>query len=126
MPFFIGATGLGIGLIVSSLLLGLRHGVDWDHIAAITDIAATQDSPRRGFALGIVYAFGHGLVVGSLSPWGGVNRYETAPPGAARTCGGASGPIRTRTPELDTQADWWGAPSVSERSQRAGDLTPNP
>ena len=63
MPLFIGATGLGIGLIVSSLLLGLRHGVDWDHIAAITDIAATQDSPRRGFALGIIYAFGHGLVV---------------------------------------------------------------
>ncbi len=63
MTFIVGATGLGIGLIVSSLLLGLRHGVDWDHIAAITDIAATQESPRRGFVLGIIYAFGHGLVV---------------------------------------------------------------
>lgn len=63
MPFIVATTGLGIGLIVSSFLLGLRHGVDWDHIAAITDISATQDSPRRGFLLGIVYAFGHGLVV---------------------------------------------------------------
>jgi high-affinity nickel-transport protein len=63
MPFLLGATGLGLGLIISSLLLGLRHGVDWDHIAAITDIAATQESPRRGFFLGLVYAFGHGLVV---------------------------------------------------------------
>jgi len=63
MVFFLGATGLGIGLVVSSFLLGLRHGVDWDHIAAITDISATQDSPRRGFFLGVIYAFGHGLVV---------------------------------------------------------------
>lgn len=77
MPFFIGATGLGIGLIVGSLLLGLRRGVDWDHIAAITDIAATQDSPRRGFALGIVYAFGLGPLT-QLTPsrgfWRGVLR----------------------------------------------------
>jgi high-affinity nickel-transport protein len=60
---FLAATGLGVGLLVSALLLGLRHGVDWDHIAAITDIAATQDSPRRGFVLGLIYAFGHGVVV---------------------------------------------------------------
>ena len=66
MTSFSGATGLGIGLIVSSLLLGLRHGIDWDHIAAITDIAATQESPRRGFILGIIYAFGHGVVVLSI------------------------------------------------------------
>jgi high-affinity nickel-transport protein len=59
----LAATGLGVGLLISSLLLGLRHGVDWDHIAAITDIAATQETPRRGFFLGLVYALGHGLVV---------------------------------------------------------------
>lgn len=63
MTWMIAATGLGVGLIISSLLLGLRHGVDWDHIAAITDIAATQESPRRGFRLGLLYAFGHGVVV---------------------------------------------------------------
>lgn len=57
------ATGLGIGLLVSALLLGMRHGVDWDHIAAITDLAATQEKPGRGMYLGTVYALGHALVV---------------------------------------------------------------
>ena len=57
------ATGLGAGLLVSSFLLGLRHGVDWDHIAAITDLSATQDSPRHGVRLGVLYALGHGVVV---------------------------------------------------------------
>jgi high-affinity nickel-transport protein len=57
------ATGLGIGLLISALLLGMRHGVDWDHIAAITDLAATQDTPRRGLFLGTIYASGHGVVV---------------------------------------------------------------
>lgn len=41
----------------------MRHGVDWDHIAAITDLAATQDRPRRGVVLGTIYALGHGAVV---------------------------------------------------------------
>jgi len=30
-----------IGLLVTALVLGLRHGVDWDHIAAIADITST-------------------------------------------------------------------------------------
>jgi len=29
------------GLLGTALVLGLRHGVDWDHIAAITDITST-------------------------------------------------------------------------------------
>ena len=48
---------------MSAFFLGLRHGVDWDHIAAITDLSATQDSTRRGMLLGLLYALGHGLVV---------------------------------------------------------------
>jgi high-affinity nickel-transport protein len=56
-------TGLGVGLLVAALLLGLRHGIDWDHIAAITDIAATQKSERRGLLLGTLYALGHAMVV---------------------------------------------------------------
>lgn len=57
------STGLGIGLLISALLLGMRHGVDWDHIAAITDLSATQHEARRGLVMGLVYALGHGLVV---------------------------------------------------------------
>ncbi|MDP8903944.1 MAG: hypothetical protein M3N29_01280 [Chloroflexota bacterium] len=30
-----------IGLLLTALFLGLRHGIDWDHIAAIADITST-------------------------------------------------------------------------------------
>jgi len=30
-----------LGIISAALALGLRHGIDWDHIAAITDITST-------------------------------------------------------------------------------------
>src|SRR6266540_3432348 len=34
----------GLSLLTTGLLLGVRHGIDWDHIAAITDIASTTTS----------------------------------------------------------------------------------
>ncbi len=55
-----------IGLLVTSLLLGLRHGVDWDHIAAIADLNTASDSRRRGFMLSLSYSLGHGVVVLAL------------------------------------------------------------
>ena len=30
-----------VGIVSAALALGLRHGIDWDHIAAITDITST-------------------------------------------------------------------------------------
>src|SRR5829696_5391043 len=30
-----------VGLIVTALVLGIRHGFDWDHLAAITDVTST-------------------------------------------------------------------------------------
>ncbi len=33
--------GEALGLLITALVLGLRHGIDWDHIAAITDITST-------------------------------------------------------------------------------------
>jgi high-affinity nickel permease len=56
-------TGFTIGLVVAAFLLGLRHGIDWDHIVAISDIAATQESKRRGFFVGTLYVLGHASVV---------------------------------------------------------------
>lgn len=56
-------TGFTVGLFVAALLLGLRHGIDWDHIVAISDIAATQESKRRGFFVGTLYVLGHASVV---------------------------------------------------------------
>ncbi len=36
----IAAAG-GLGLLWTALVLGIRHGFDWDHIAAITDVTST-------------------------------------------------------------------------------------
>jgi hypothetical protein len=54
---------LGIGVIVSAFLFGFRHGVDWDHIAAITDITSSQEERGRALEYGSMYALGHALVV---------------------------------------------------------------
>ena len=35
------ATPAGIGVLLTGLVLGIRHGIDWDHIAAISDITST-------------------------------------------------------------------------------------
>src|SRR5205823_11035530 len=38
------AEAAGIGLLLTALVLGVRHGIDWDHIAAITDITSTTSA----------------------------------------------------------------------------------
>ncbi len=52
--------------LLSCLLLGLRHGFDYDHLAAITDITSVQRSWREGMRLGLLYALGHALTVALL------------------------------------------------------------
>ncbi|MSQ29284.1 MAG: hypothetical protein EXR68_02195 [Dehalococcoidia bacterium] len=42
--FFRGAVGSTGVLVGGALALGFRHGIDWDHIAAITDIMSTTSS----------------------------------------------------------------------------------
>ena len=53
----------GLGFLVTAFLFGYRHGIDWDHIAAITDITGSQDDRSQAFAFGTLYALGHALVV---------------------------------------------------------------
>ncbi len=50
-------------LLASALFLGLQHGIDWDHIAAISDITGSADEPRHGLFLGTIYALGHASIV---------------------------------------------------------------
>lgn len=50
----------------SCLLLGLRHGFDYDHLAAISDITAVQRNWLTGLRLGMTYALGHAFTVGAL------------------------------------------------------------
>ncbi len=35
-----------IALLITALVLGLRHGLDWDHLAAITDITSTTGAAQ--------------------------------------------------------------------------------
>ena len=56
-------TGLGTGLLVAAFWFGFRHGIDWDHIAAITDISGSQEDRRSSILFGTLYALGHALVV---------------------------------------------------------------
>jgi high-affinity nickel-transport protein len=57
-----GAAGLEIGLVATAVVLGFRHGFDWDHLAALSDIAASQQSRRRSLVLATLYALGHAAV----------------------------------------------------------------
>jgi high-affinity nickel-transport protein len=57
------AQGFGLALIVSAFVFGFRHGLDWDHLAAITDITSSQSSVRTGLRYATLYAAGHGVVV---------------------------------------------------------------
>jgi high-affinity nickel-transport protein len=52
--------------LFSCALLGLRHGFDYDHLAAISDITAVQTSWKQGMRLGVTYALGHALTVVAL------------------------------------------------------------
>ncbi len=57
-----------LGLAATSFALGARHGLDWDHIAAITDLTSPREGEqrpaRRGLGLSFWYCLGHGLVLG--------------------------------------------------------------
>jgi high-affinity nickel permease len=49
--------------LTTALLLGLRHGYDIDHVAAISDLSAIEGGGLRGFRLSTVYAIGHAAVL---------------------------------------------------------------
>ena len=54
------------GALFSCCLLGLQHGVDWDHVAAISDVTGVQTSAREATHCGLLYALGHAATVGLL------------------------------------------------------------
>ena len=61
--------------IAGSFILGLRHGIDWDHLAAITDIVGAKSSQdfgskiffgheqKEAVKLSLFYAIGHAAIV---------------------------------------------------------------
>ncbi|MDA1280639.1 MAG: hypothetical protein O3B95_11500 [Chloroflexi bacterium] len=65
---------IGLALLGTGLGLGLRHGIDWDHIAAISDVTSSQKNRKRSIWMGTLYALGHAAVVvvlGLLAIWFG-------------------------------------------------------
>lgn len=60
------AGGFGFGLLVAAFWFGFRHGIDWDHLAAITDITSSQEDRRRSIVFGTLYVIGHAAVVFAL------------------------------------------------------------
>jgi high-affinity nickel-transport protein len=56
-------------LLGTALVLGLRHGIDWDHIAALIDISGStggQGHRREALLLSFFYALGHAFIVSVL------------------------------------------------------------
>ena len=73
---------VGIGVLLTGLFLGIRHGIDWDHIAAITDITSTTASARMAEAAHVEQH--HGITGHSHGHGGAVEvRAHDAGPGAA-------------------------------------------
>jgi hypothetical protein len=62
----VSGRALGVGMVATAFVFGLRHGIDWDHLAAITDLTGSQSTPRRSMLLATCYALGHGAVVFTL------------------------------------------------------------
>jgi high-affinity nickel-transport protein len=59
-------TGLEIGVVVTAAGLGFRHGIDWDHIAALTDLTGTQERRTTSMLVATMYAIGHAVMVFAL------------------------------------------------------------
>jgi high-affinity nickel permease len=85
------APAADLGILLTGLLLGVRHGIDWDHIAAITDITSTTAAAGMAEAAHIGQ---HETVPGPHHDHGGDEELRThdAGPGAAM----ASPTIATR------------------------------
>jgi hypothetical protein len=80
------ASAFGAGVLFSAFLFGFRHGIDWDHIAAITDITSTQIDRRSSMLFGTVYALGHALVVFVIGSFA-IVLGEQLPPGVDAVMG---------------------------------------
>lgn len=95
-PIVAAAESAGaIGLVTTALVLGIRHGFDWDHLAAITDVTsttATADAAELDHAAvhkhtaehALVHQHQHGgpgeIVAHRAQPEGANSPHRHAPP----------------------------------------------
>ncbi len=95
----------GIGVLITGLLLGIRHGIDWDHIAAITDITSTTAAAGMAEA---AHTDQHLTVPGHVHGHGGANEvrsHHAGPGGATLAPSLAVRPPMGRTRFLTGQAE---------------------
>jgi hypothetical protein len=52
--------------LLSAAVLGFRHGLDYDHIAAISDISSVQARAKDALRYGLLYVSGHATTVAIL------------------------------------------------------------
>jgi high-affinity nickel permease len=52
-----------LSLAFFAMLIGIRHGFDGDHVAAISDMVGAEKEKKKQITYGVSYAFGHGGVV---------------------------------------------------------------
>jgi High-affinity nickel-transport protein len=53
--------------LFSAAVLGFRHGFDYDHIAAISDITSLENCRKRAMRMGLLYVLGHAATVAGLA-----------------------------------------------------------
>ncbi|HEV2288758.1 MAG TPA: hypothetical protein VGR81_07385 [Candidatus Acidoferrales bacterium] len=66
--------------LLTAAVLGFRHGFDYDHIAAISDITNVETNRRRAMRMGLLYVLGHAAMVAALG--GIVIFYQASLPSA--------------------------------------------
>lgn len=52
--------------MLDAFALGARHGLDADHLAAISELTAGERGGVRGFVAGVRYALGHAAAVAAI------------------------------------------------------------
>ena len=55
--------------LAACAMLGFRHGFDYDHIAAISDISTVQERPWQAMRFSLMYALGHAAMGRSCMGW---------------------------------------------------------
>jgi high-affinity nickel-transport protein len=97
-------TAVGLGVLLTGFFLGIRHGIDWDHIAAITDITSTTASGRIAEA---AHHEQHQALAGHSHGHGGAVEVSAhhAGPGAATLAPALPAPARRTESLVAGQAD---------------------
>ncbi len=101
----IAPTAVNLGVLMTGLLLGIRHGIDWDHIAAITDITSTTAAAGMADA---AHAGQHATDAGHQHGHGGeheLRAHDGGPGGATVAPGLATRPAVTGRHVLSGQGE---------------------